>query len=188
MNKGKNTLVLFDGSSGSGKTTIINIIAKWRNFELMQIATTRGSRPSDGLELECIEDSEFDLQKCNGKIILPQIYNRNKKWYGIKKDSLEKLQVTNLVGHIYPDWKIIDELRKEYNVVAIFLSAKRDILQERLAKRVDCKKQREECIKYISTQLREYESNKHRFDYYIENNDTLKSLEWRVKKILNKVA
>jgi guanylate kinase len=186
MNKNKNILLLFDGPSGAGQTTLINIIARWKNFELMNCATTRKKRPSDGLELECMGFLKFYLQRLESKIILPQIYARNKKWYGIKKASLEKLQVTNLVGAIYPDWKIIDELRKEYNVIAIFLSAKKEILKERLLERSDCDKQRNECIKYIPIQLREYERNKHRFDYYLENNTTLGDLEDRVKEILNK--
>ena len=186
--KNKNILLLFDGPSGAGQTTLINIIAGWKDFELMHLATTRKKRPSDGLELECMGFFKFYLQRFSNKIILPQVYARNKKWYGIKKDSLKKLQVTNLVGAVYPDWRIIDELRKEHKVIAIFLSAKKDVLKKRLLKRVDHKKERCECINYISTQLKEYKRNEYRFDYYLENNTTLKNLEDSVKKILNNLS
>ena len=123
----------------------------------LKIATTRRARPSDGAELECMRPSEFHKQRFNGQIILPQLYNRNKKWYGIKSKSLEKIHKINLVGHIYPDWKIINELRKKYNVVAIFLSAEMNILKKRLLKRIDGHKEKKECLEYIPMQLRKYE-------------------------------
>ena len=74
----------------------------------------------------------------------------------LKVSHLEVCKKNNMVGTIYPDWGIIEELRKEYNVITIFLSAKKEIITERLLKRNDPPKDKKKSIEYVPTFIKEY--------------------------------
>lgn len=130
-------LLLFVGSSGSGKNTIINYLTKKHsNVEFLVSHTTREMRPGekDGGTYNFVSVKEFEEQIENNEMLEHDI--THKGYYGISKQTITKALSNNKVvvkditinGLI----KCKEELEDKANIQSIFLTERKSVLRKRL--------------------------------------------------------
>ena len=82
-NKNKNVLIIIAGGSGTGKTTVENLLAQDPNIIKLVSTTTRPQRKGEvnGKDYYFIDKEEFETELKKGRFLEHVVYDRN--FYGI---------------------------------------------------------------------------------------------------------
>jgi len=179
------TIVILSSPSGAGKTTLVNLLLKKKNFTNSVSHTTRKPRSNEvnGKDYFFVSSEEFqNLIKNNEFLEYATVFNN---LYGsTKKPVLENLEKgNNVIFDI--DWqgtKQIISQNIKYKIITFFvLPPSKEILYERLTNR-DMK---DKLI--ASERMKEfYKDIKHWTDYdYVVINDELNKCYEEISKIID---
>ncbi len=179
------TLFIFSSPSGAGKTTLVKLVEKNKNFIISVSHTTRKPRSNEvhGKDYYFVSDSEFkDLIKKKEFLEHAKVFNN---FYGtLKRPVMEKLrQGFNVLFDI--DWqgaKQIKDKNINFKIISIFvLPPSKKVLYDRLSNR-DMK---DKLI--ASERMKEfYKDVKHWVDYdFVVINDKLEKCYKEISEIVN---
>ena len=132
-------MVILSSPSGAGKTTLVNLLSKQKNFEISMSHTTRKPRPGEisNKDYFFVNDKEFNRLINNQEFLeYAKVYNN---YYGTTRtpviDNLNRGK--NVLFDI--DWQGADQIRNkklDYKLITFFiLPPSREILLERLSNR-----------------------------------------------------
>ena len=133
------TLFIFSSPSGAGKTTLVKLLEKKKNFFISVSHTTRKPRSNEvnGRDYNFVSDEEFkNLIKKDQFLEHAKVFNN---YYGtLKKPVMEKLnQGDNVLFDI--DWqgtKQIKDKKINFKIISIFvLPPSKQVLYDRLSNR-----------------------------------------------------
>lgn len=181
----KNKLIIFSGSSGVGKKTILSKLLADKNLKLKYSIslTTRAPRDNEknGIDYFFVSDKEFDQAIANDKLLEWAIFVDNK--YGTPKsfidETLKKGYSPILEIEVQGALKVMQNYNKEY--ISIFiLPPSIDELKKRLLKRNT--ENMELIEKRINEAIKEIQF-KDRYQYIVINDDINQCVK-EIKKIL----
>jgi len=132
-------MVILSSPSGAGKTTLVNLLSKQKNFEISISHTTRQPRPGEvpNKDYFFVNDTEFKRLINNQEFLeYAKVFNN---YYGTTRtpiiDNLNKGK--NVLFDI--DWQGADQIknkRLDYKLITFFiLPPSKEILFERLSNR-----------------------------------------------------
>jgi guanylate kinase len=132
-------MVILSSPSGAGKTTLVNLLSKNKNFEISISHTTRKPRPNEtsGKDYYFVSDQEFKRLIKNEEFLeYAKVFNN---FYGTTRtpviDSLNKGK--NVLFDI--DWQGADQIKNknlDFKLITFFiLPPSKQILYERLSNR-----------------------------------------------------
>ena len=133
------TMVILSSPSGAGKTTLVNLLSKQKNFEISISHTTRQPRPGEvpNKDYFFVNDIEFKRLINNQEFLeYAKVFNN---YYGTTRtptiDNLNKGK--NVLFDI--DWQGADQIKNkklDYKLITFFiLPPSKEILFERLSNR-----------------------------------------------------
>lgn len=173
-------LVILSGVSGSGKDTIKKaLINKLDMVESLPSYTSRAPREDDvpGLTYRFVTKEEFERMIANDELYEYNVHHEN--YYGTSRVLMnEKIKEGKVIVKdidVNGTENLIKLLGKDTKVVTIFLKVPKDVLEQRLLKRMGDKPD----YKEITLRLNrfDYENSKiGMYDYVIKNNDLDKSI------------
>ncbi len=173
-------LVILSGVSGSGKDTIKKaLINKLDMVESLPSYTSREPREDDvpGLTYRFVSKEEFERMIANDELYEYNVHHEN--YYGTSRVLMnEKIKEGKVIVKdidVNGTENLIKLLGKDTKVVTIFLKVPKDVLEQRLLKRMGDKPD----YKEITLRLNrfDYENSKiGMYDYVIKNNDLDKSI------------
>lgn len=181
--KKKETIFCITGLSGTGKTTLYNYINKRMNRKPVVQYTSRPKRQGeiDTVHYNFISEEELTANVLMGRITCFERYNISDEvtWcYGYMKKDL----YNGCILVMNP--KSIKSLKEEgtYNVVSINLYTSEIVRLYRIFKRKD-----NQGIKEIIRRTRQDKKTfkKHKFDYYVKNNNIEETYKQILKIIIN---
>jgi guanylate kinase len=138
----KNTLIIIAGGSGTGKTTIENLLAQDPNIIKLVSTTTRPSREGelDGKDYYFISKEEFETELKKGRFLEHVIYDGN--YYGVHGKVIDLILGTQKKnGVIIVDVDGFRQIRKycqekNYNTISYWFKAEsREKMVEHMKKR-----------------------------------------------------
>ena len=132
-------MVILSSPSGAGKTTLVNLLSKQKNFEVSISHTTRKPRPTETQNKDYffVQNLEFQRLIKNEEFLeYAKVFN---KFYGTTRtpviDKLNKGK--NILFDI--DWQGADQIKNkklDYKLITFFiLPPSKKVLFERLSKR-----------------------------------------------------
>ena len=132
-------MVILSSPSGAGKTTLVNLLSKDKNFEISISHTTRQPRPNEtpGIDYHFVSDQEFKKLIKNEEFLeYAKVFNN---YYGTSRtpviDKLNKGK--NVLFDI--DWQGADQIKNknlDFKLITFFiLPPSKKILYERLSNR-----------------------------------------------------
>jgi len=132
-------MVILSSPSGAGKTTLVNLLAKNKNFEISISHTTRKPRPNEtcGIDYYFVSDQEFKRLIKNEEFLeYAKVFDN---YYGTTRtpviDNLSKGK--NVLFDI--DWQGADQIKNknlDFKLITFFiLPPSKQILYERLSNR-----------------------------------------------------
>ena len=178
-------MVILSSPSGAGKTTLVNLLSKQKNFEISISHTTRKPRPGEisNKDYFFVNDKEFNRLINNQEFLeYAKVFNN---YYGtLKRPVMEKLNHgQNVLFDI--DWQGTKQIRDKkikFKIISIFvLPPSKQVLYNRLSNR-DMK---DKLI--ASERMKEfYKDVKHWIDYdFVVINDNLEKCYQEVSEIIN---
>ena len=178
------SIIIFSSPSGAGKTTLVNLVSKKKNFITSISHTTRKPRSNevDGKDYHFINNSKFQsLIKKNEFLEYARVFNN---FYGTSKKSVfENLSTgKNVLFDI--DWQGTKQIKAQkinFKIISFFvLPPSREELRKRLSNR-DMK---DKLI--VSERMKQFYSDIiHWVDYdYVLVNDDLKKCYKEVLKVI----
>ncbi len=178
-------LIIISGSAGVGKNTVITeILNKYPNIKLMQTCTTRLQRHTDSdmhNPYIYVSREDFENKVKNGELFEHEEIHQN--FYGVLNSSIDEIKKRE--NHYIKDIGVLGQiklkraLKKDVEVLSIFLTAPKDELIKRLKARGD-----HDIDLRISRMEFELSYAKN-YDYVIENinlDKTIKKIESIIKK------
>ena len=173
MYQGKDgTMVILSSPSGAGKTTLVKLLSKQKNFVISVSHTTRNPRPKEvnGNDYYFVKQDEFKhLIKNDEFLEYAKVFNN---FYGTSRtpviQNLEK--GNNVLFDI--DWQGVDQIKNkklDYKLITFFiLPPSKEVLLERLKNR-DMKDKliAEERMKQFSRDVLHWIN----YDYVVINDD-----------------
>ena len=179
------SIIIFSSPSGAGKTTLVNLVSKKKNFITSISHTTRKPRSNeiDGKDYHFINNSKFQsLIKKNEFLEYARVFNN---FYGTSKKSVfENLSTgKNVLFDI--DWQGTKQIKAQkinFKIISFFvLPPSREELRKRLSNR-DMK---DKLI--VSERMKQFYSDIiHWVDYdYVLVNDDLKKCYKEVLKVID---
>lgn len=173
-------LVILSGVSGSGKDTIKKaLINRLDMVESLPSYTSRAPRADDvpGLTYRFVSKEEFERMIANNELYEYNVHHEN--YYGTSKVLMnEKIKEGKVIVKdidVNGTENLIKLLGNDTKVITIFLKVPKDVLEQRLLKRMGDKPD----YKEITLRLNrfDYENSKiGMYDYVIKNNDLEKSI------------
>ena len=173
-------LVLLSGVSGAGKDTIKKqLISRMNNVESLPSYTDRVPRANDipGVTYNFVDTEEFERMIKDGELYEYSVHHEH--YYGTSRKLLnEKIKEGKIIVkdiEVNGVENLLKLLKDEQKIVTIFLRVPKEILRERLQKRID-----KPSIKDIQLRLNrfDYEESKiGMYDYIIKNNDLEKTVQ-----------
>ena len=173
-------LVLLSGVSGAGKDTIKKqLISRMNNVESLPSYTDRVPRANDipGVTYNFVDTEEFERMIKDGELYEYSVHHEH--YYGTSRKLLnEKIKEGKIIVkdiEVNGVENLLKLLKDEQKIVTIFLRVPKEILRERLQKRID-----KPSLKEIQLRLNrfDYEESKIRmYDYIIKNNDLEKTVQ-----------
>lgn len=170
-------LYLLVGNSGSGKTTIRNILEK-RGLKKIITYTTRPIRPGekDGEDYNFINREKFLNLYNRGEFIGPTKYAGN--FYATLKEDLFKAYSSKEDALIIVDQFGVKEIKKEFpQATCIYLYVDGNLLKDRMKKRGD----KEESINERLKDLFDYTPL---CDYKIDSSGEAENVSKEIEKII----
>ena len=178
-------MIVLSSPSGAGKTTLVNLLSKLKNFEVSISHTTRQPRPneSNNKDYYFVNEGEFKRLINNQEFLeYAKVFNN---FYGTTRtpviDRLNKGK--NVLFDI--DWQGADQIKNkklDYKLVTFFiLPPSKEVLFERLSNR-DMKD------KLIAEErMKQFERDVlHWINYdYVVINDNLESCYFRITNLIN---
>ena len=178
-------MVILSSPSGAGKTTLVKLLSKRKNFYISISHTTRKPRPteSDGKDYFFVNDEEFKRLIKNQEFLeYAKVFDN---YYGTSRtpviQNLEKNQ--NVIFDI--DWQGADQIKNkkmDYKLITFFiLPPSKEVLFERLSNR-DMKDKliAEERMKQFDRDVL------HWINYdYIVINDNLEDCFLKIQKLID---
>ncbi|RIB01963.1 P-loop containing nucleoside triphosphate hydrolase protein [Gigaspora rosea] len=127
--RSKNTLIIITGGSGTGKTTVKNLLAQDPNIVRVILTTTRlpREREKDGQDYYFVSKETFQTELKKGRFLEHVIYDRNH--YGVYGKVVDLILVTkNKHGVIVVDVDGFRQIKKYcqekgYNTVSYWFKA-----------------------------------------------------------------
>ncbi len=173
-------LVLLSGVSGAGKDTIKKeLISRMDNVESLPSYTDRMPRANDipGVTYNFVDTEEFERMIKDGELYEYSVHHEH--YYGTSKKLLnEKIKDGKIIVkdiEVNGVENLLKLLKEDVKIVTIFLRVPKEILRERLQKRID-----KLSIKDIQLRLNrfDYEESKiGMYDYIIKNNNLEKTVQ-----------
>ena len=173
-------LVLLSGVSGAGKDTIKKqLISRMNNVESLPSYTDRAPRANDipGVTYNFVDTEEFERMIKDGELYEYSVHHEH--YYGTSRKLLnEKIKEGKIIVkdiEVNGVENLLKLLKDEQKIVTIFLRVPKEILRERLQKRID-----KPSLKEIQLRLNrfDYEESKiGMYDYIIKNNDLEKTVQ-----------
>ena len=167
-------LVLLSGVSGAGKDTIKKqLISRMDNVESLPSYTDRAPRANDipGVTYNFVDTEEFERMIKDGELYEYSVHHEH--YYGTSRKLMnEKIKEGKIIVkdiEVNGVENLLTLLKDEVKIVTIFLRVPKEILRERLQKRID-----KPSLKEIQLRLNrfDYEESKiGMYDYIIKNND-----------------
>ena len=178
-------MIILSSPSGAGKTTLVKLLSKKKNYYISVSHTTRTPRSNekDGVDYFFVDKVKFQtLIYQNEFLEFAKVFNN---YYGTsKKNIINKLKEgKNVIFDI--DWQGTEQIIKkklDYKVVTIFiLPPSRKVLYERLSNR-DMK---DKLI--VEERMKQFDKDiLHWKDYnYVVINDSLEECYEKISKILD---
>ena len=178
-------MIILSSPSGAGKTTLVKLLSKKKNFFISVSHTTRSPRSNetDGIDYFFIDNDKFQtLINENEFLEFAKVFDN---YYGTsKKNIINKLKEgKNVVFDI--DWQGTEQIIKkelDYKVVTIFiLPPSKKVLHERLSNR-DMKDKLivEERMKQFDKDILHWKNYN-----YVVINDNLEACYEKISKILD---
>ena len=178
-------MVILSSPSGAGKTTLVNLLSKQKNFEISISHTTRKPRPGEisNKDYFFVNDKEFNRLINNQEFLeYAKVYNN---YYGTTRtpviDNLNRGK--NVLFDI--DWQGADQIRNkklDYKLITFFiLPPSKAILFERLSNR-DMK---DKLI--VDERMQQFERDVlHWINYdYVVINDELNNCYVKIKNLID---
>ena len=151
-------LVLLSGVSGAGKDTIKKqLISRMNNVESLPSYTDRVPRANDipGVTYNFVDTEEFERMIKDGELYEYSVHHEH--YYGTSRKLLnEKIKEGKIIVkdiEVNGVENLLKLLKDEQKIVTIFLRVPKEILRERLQKRID------------KPSLKEIQLRLNRFDY-----------------------
>ena len=173
-------LVLLSGVSGAGKDTIKKqLISRMNNVESLPSYTDRVPRANDipGVTYNFVDTEEFERMIKDGELYEYSVHHEH--YYGTSRKLMnEKIKEGKIIVkdiEVNGVENLLTLLKDEVKIVTIFLRVPKEILRERLQKRID-----KPSLKEIQLRLNrfDYEESKiGMYDYIIKNNDLEKTVQ-----------
>ena len=173
-------LVLLSGVSGAGKDTIKKeLISRMDNVESLPSYTDRMPRANDipGVTYNFVDTEEFERMIKDGELYEYSVHHEH--YYGTSKKLLnEKIKDGKIIVkdiEVNGVENLLKLLKEDVKIVTIFLRVPKEILREKLQKRID-----KLSIKDIQLRLNrfDYEESKiGMYDYIIKNNNLEKTVQ-----------
>ena len=173
-------LVLLSGVSGAGKDTIKKqLISRMDNVESLPSYTDRALRANDipGVTYNFVDTEEFERMIKDGELYEYSVHHEH--YYGTSRKLMnEKIREGKIIVkdiEVNGVENLLSLLKDEVKIVTIFLRVPKEILRERLQKRID-----KPSLKEIQLRLNrfDYEESKiGMYDYIIKNNDLEKTVQ-----------
>ncbi len=132
-------MVILSSPSGAGKTTLVNLLSKDKNFEISISHTTRQPRPNEtpGIDYHFVSDQEFKKLIKNEEFLeYAKVFNN---YYGTSRTPvIDKLnEGKNVLFDI--DWQGADQIKNknlDFKLITFFiLPPSKKILYKRLSNR-----------------------------------------------------
>ncbi len=178
-------MVILSSPSGAGKTTLVNLLSKQKNFEVSISHTTRQPRPNEvqNKDYYFVNDDEFSRLIKNQEFLeYAKVFDN---YYGTTRspviNKLNKGQ--NVLFDI--DWQGADQIKNkklDYKLISFFiLPPSKDILFERLSNR-DMK---DKLI--VEERMKQFERDVlHWINYdYVVINDDLDNCYLKIKNLID---
>ena len=133
------TMVILSSPSGAGKTTLVKLLSKEKNFHISISHTTRQARPNEVVDKDYyfINHEKFEALIKNGEFLeYAKVFNH---FYGTTRTPvIEKLEKgKNVIFDI--DWQGADQIKNKklnYKLITFFiLPPSKKVLFERLSNR-----------------------------------------------------
>ena len=183
--KKRGAMIILSSPSGAGKTTLVKLLSKKKNYYISVSHTTRKSRSNekDGVDYFFIDKEKFQsLIYQNEFLEFAKVFNN---YYGTsKKNIINKLKEgKNVVFDI--DWQGTEQIIKkklDFKVVTIFiLPPSKKVLHERLSNR----EMKDKLI--VEERMKQFDKDiLHWKDYnYVVINDSLEECYEKISKILD---
>ena len=178
-------MIILSSPSGAGKTTLVKLLSKKRNYYISVSHTTRTPRSNekDGVDYFFIDKRKFQtLIYQNEFLEFAKVFNN---YYGTsKKNIINKLKEgKNVVFDI--DWQGTEQIiqkKLDFKVVTIFiLPPSKKVLHERLSNR----EMKDKLI--VEERMKQFDKDiLHWKDYnYVVINDSLEECYEKISKILD---
>ena len=183
--KKRGAMIILSSPSGAGKTTLVKLLSKKRNYYISVSHTTRTPRSNekDGVDYFFIDKRKFQtLIYQNEFLEFAKVFNN---YYGTsKKNIINKLKEgKNVVFDI--DWQGTEQIiqkKLDFKVVTIFiLPPSKKVLHERLSNR----EMKDKLI--VEERMKQFDKDiLHWKDYnYVVINDSLEECYEKISKILD---
>ena len=181
----RGAIVILSSPSGAGKTTLVKLISKNKNFYTSVSHTTRKPRlnETDGIDYFFVDENQFQkLINDNDFLEYAKVFNN---YYGTsKKNIIDKLEKgINVMFDI--DWQGTEQIISrglQYKLITIFiLPPSKKVLHERLSNR----HMKDELI--VEERMKQFDKDiLHWKDYnYVVVNDDLKKCYKSIDNILD---
>ena len=179
------SIFIFSSPSGAGKTTLVELISKKKDFKISVSHTTRNPRSNEveGKDYYFVGHDKFEnMIKKNEFLEFAKVFNN---FYGTTKKPViqNKIDGNNVLFDI--DWQGSRQIKSQdikFDIFSFFvLPPSRDILQKRLSNR-DMK---DKLI--VSERMKEFYSDiKHWIDYdYVVINDDLNKCYKEISDVID---
>lgn len=160
------TLFLITGASGTGKTTLAQILLSQKHWKECISTTTRPMRKNeiDGVTYDFVNLEDFEIMKNNLEFAETVVYDGNS--YGITKDEINLKTKDDYHAFIIVDFNGYEQVKEIYpDAVGIFLHmTKEDCLANMLLRGDSI----EDAMKRINRYDDEMKNRIH-FDYVVKN-------------------
>lgn len=173
-----NKVIVFSGTSGSGKSTIVNVLSSNQIVSF----TTRKKRELErnGVDYLFITEEEFQELLHSDGLIEHVVYSGNR--YGITKEELHN-KTSTYDAYWIADYHGMKQMKKLYdNCLTIFFFCEKDDIEQRM-------KDRGETKEFIEKRLSTYADenlNLHHYDHVVNTSaNTLEETLEIVKDIID---
>lgn len=177
------SVIALVGTSGSGKTSILNELIKYEKIETPVSATTRQKRPKEPNDnYHFISNDTFNQMKENGEFAETTMYAKHQ--YGTELASINKILKNGKHCIVAIDISGALALKMQYRTSIFYIKRDRDKTVSNIIQRlIDGKANKDDTVNRICS-LDDEKKNEEIADYIIENNSTLDVPVSEIAKIL----